>query len=445
MISGLPRGRPGSRLRPAMNRSMLCRAPFAVGVAVLLAALPAAAQIDAARAARYFAEADVLCRAEGGRLWKVSLCGPMVFVDAATRSVAANQPAPAAKLPDSMPVTNTAIEWGGVRWSMIVWQMVPEDQRLRARLMLHELWHRIQPEIGLAAREGRNEHLDTAEGRYWLQLEWRALAAALSSTGTERAAALRDALGFRLIRHKLALTAAEGERSLEMNEGLAAYTGIAASSATPAEAMAAALDALSQGANQESFVRSFAYASGPAYGVLLDIYSPGWTRLLRPGDDLGHVLMAATAVQPDDARTTFDRADRYEGQRLMAIEDVRARRLQERVAQLRRLLVEGPVLVLPARELPFSFDHRGMAALPGAGTVYAALRATAAWGILEVSNGVVLVTAEGDRFVVPVPAGAEGAPLAGHGWTLKLEPGWDVQPGSRRGDWVVAHKTAGQP
>ena len=33
------------------------------------------------------------------------------------------------------------------------------------------------------------------------------------------------------------------------------------------------------------------------------------------------------------------------------------------------------LLKQPARELPFSFDQRGMAALPGAGTVYAALRA----------------------------------------------------------------------
>ena len=412
---------------------------------MLLVALPAAAPIDSGLAARYFAEADVLCRAEGGRLWKVSLCGPMVFVDAATRSVAANRPAPAARLPDNMPIANTVIEWEGVRWSMIVWQMLPEDPRARARLMLQELWHRIQPAIGLAAGEGRNEHLDTAEGRYWLRLEWQALAAALSSTGAERTAALRDALGFRLIRHKLALTAAEGERSLEMNEGLAAYTGIAASSATPAEAVAAALDALAQGPNQESFVSSFAYASGPAYGVLLDIYSPGWTRQLRPGDDLGHVLMSATAVQPDDARMAFDRAGRYEGPRLMAIEEVRARRRQERVAELRHLLVEGPVLVLPARKLQFSFDNRGMTTLPGAGTVYAVLRATAEWGILEVSDGAVLVAAEGDRLVVPAPAGAGGAPLAGHGWTLNLEAGWGVRTGSRRGDWVVARQAAGQP
>ena len=44
-----------------------------------------------------------------------------------------------------------------------------------ARLMMHEMWHRIQPQLGLPARPGGSEHLDTVEGRYWMQLEWRAV------------------------------------------------------------------------------------------------------------------------------------------------------------------------------------------------------------------------------------------------------------------------------
>jgi hypothetical protein len=37
------------------------------------------------------------------------------------------------------------------------------------------LFHRIQPELGFIAEDGSNEHLDTLEGRVWIQLEWRAL------------------------------------------------------------------------------------------------------------------------------------------------------------------------------------------------------------------------------------------------------------------------------
>ena len=35
-------------------------------------------------------------------------------------------------------------------------------------------------QLELLVQEGSNDHLDTVEGRYWLQLEWRALAAASS-------------------------------------------------------------------------------------------------------------------------------------------------------------------------------------------------------------------------------------------------------------------------
>src|ERR1043165_8550878 len=39
----------------------------------------------------YFQEAAKICVQDRGRLWRVSLCGPMLFVDAQTRTVFANQ------------------------------------------------------------------------------------------------------------------------------------------------------------------------------------------------------------------------------------------------------------------------------------------------------------------------------------------------------------------
>ena len=52
--------------------------------------------------------------------------------------------------------------------------------RHRREFMLHELFHRIQPDLGLITLSGQNAHLDTVEGRVWLRLEWRALARALA-------------------------------------------------------------------------------------------------------------------------------------------------------------------------------------------------------------------------------------------------------------------------
>src|SRR5262245_26264429 len=146
------------------------------GLLLLVSALPAAAQIDAARARQYFDEATAICSREGGKTWGETLCGPVFFVDLTTREVVANQPPPSNRLPAEMSPGNAAIEWGGVRWTMLTWQFIPhDDAAARGRIFAHEMWHRIQNGLGLRAHPGDNAHLETRDGRYWMQLEWRAL------------------------------------------------------------------------------------------------------------------------------------------------------------------------------------------------------------------------------------------------------------------------------
>ena len=54
---------------------------------LVVAVVPAAGQVDPARAEQYFMEAQMLCERDGGRLWGVSLCGPMVIADGATGTI----------------------------------------------------------------------------------------------------------------------------------------------------------------------------------------------------------------------------------------------------------------------------------------------------------------------------------------------------------------------
>ena len=82
---------------------------------------PAAAQVDQQRAEAYFKEAATICQRDGGRLWGVSLCGPMVFADARTRTLATNQPRPTEELPRVLGFANAPIEWGGSRWAAYMW------------------------------------------------------------------------------------------------------------------------------------------------------------------------------------------------------------------------------------------------------------------------------------------------------------------------------------
>lgn len=103
------------------------RSAFLVaGFSMAALLLPAAhAQVDNARAAEYFAEAAALCERDAGKLWGVSLCGPMVFADAATQTVATNRPAPDAPRPRAIGFANSAVDWGGERWSTFVWSFIP--------------------------------------------------------------------------------------------------------------------------------------------------------------------------------------------------------------------------------------------------------------------------------------------------------------------------------
>lgn len=403
----------------------------------ILFLVPAFAQIDRERAAQYFREAAALCEKDGGRMWGASLCGPMVFADPKTKEIVTNQPEPAAPRPAILGFANTAINWGDARWTTIVWPMIPAEEGPRGRLMLHELYHRIQPEIGFIVREGNNEHVDTLEGRYWLQLEWRALANALKATGAERSSSIADALGFRAVRRSLFPAAAENEQKFEINEGLAQYTGTAVAFPSREAAVADAIRQIEEAAKAPTYVRTFAYFTGAAYGLLLDEAAPGWTRKIKGTDDLSALLETATGVRP--AGDPHERALRYGGRELRAREEKLEDGRQARLAELRRKFTDGPVLRLRAGGNA-SFLTTGMTAIPGVGMVYPSFRVTADWGKLEAAE--VLWSADRGTLILPGPASMEGPVLRGDGWSLVLASGWKAQPGSRKGDYVLVKDNA---
>ena len=394
------------------------------------------AQIDQQQADRYFKEAAALCERDGGRLWGVSLCGPMVFADAATRSIATNQPAPEAPRPPVLGFVNAPIDWGGTRWSAYVWSTIPaDDAQARGRLMVHELFHRVQPQLGLIVGGKPNDHLDTMEGRYWVQLEWRALARALGASGSERSDAVRDALTFRAARRDLFVGSAESERVDEIREGLAQYTGTVVAGRSEAGANADAIAQLAAFEKTATFVRTFAYPSGAAYGLLLDAWSPGWTRRLKATDDLGHLLMEAARIRPaGDADVA---AGRYGGPDLLVLEKKRAAERLARIAELRRRFVDGPVLAVP-RGRGAMLSTLGATPIPNEGTVFFEYRLTADWGSLE-STGI-LESADGQTLRLPAPFQADRGTLIGDGWKITLAAGWAVRPGRRPGDFEIVRE-----
>ncbi len=395
---------------------------------------PAAAQVDQERAEAYFKEAATICQRDGGRLWGISLYGPMVFADARTRTLATNQPRPTEEQPRSLGFANSPIEWGGSRWTAFMWDFTTSlgDARTRGMLMLHELFHRIQPELGLITPTGQNAHLDTIEGRVWLRLEWRALARALGQSGEGRQRAVSDATSFRLARRALFANAAENERVEEIREGLAQYTGTVATAESHAEAIASALEQLAAAEKHETFLQQ-AYTTGVAYGILLDTASPDWRRRVRSDSDLGQMLMAALDVTP--VANAVEASARYGGAELRAAEQKRSEQRMARVRDLQNRFVDGPVLVVPSGG-GGTFNAVGATPIPGAGTVYVLpYRQGGGWGTLDATNGV-LVGDDGTRRL-PGPVRIDGAKVTGEGWTVTVATGWIVRSGPRSGDYQI--------
>lgn len=407
----------------------------------LLTTFPPAApaQVDQQRAQEFFKEAQALCERDGGRLWGVSICAPMVIGDARTQTFATSRQPPDAPRPKLIGILNGPIKWGDTSWAALSWETVAnQPPQVRNSMFLHESFHIVQRQpLGLSVATNSAEHLDTEDGRYWLRLEWRALARALRDSGATRTLAMRDALAFRKARYARFPDMVETERALDINEGLASYTGIALAAPSRADAIASALDVLRGEESGESYVRTAAYASGPAYGLLLDDASPGWTRTVHSSDNPAWLLMRALGVQPTaDASAA---ATRYGGAELRAAERQREQQRQMRMAELRRRFVDGPVLLMPGGGRGFSDSH-GAVVIPDVGTIYfGEYHMTGPWGALDAEKGV-LVSTDGRTRRLPAPVRGDGTTIAGDGWTLKAAPEWVVRDGARRGDYELVRQ-----
>ncbi len=408
--------------------------------------------IDQGSATQFFSEARTLSSRDGRRLWGETLYGPMMFVDRATRNVVANEADAkgalqgsrevwGGRLPDAVLIANTAIEWSGVHWTMVGWPL-PEDRHSREKLMMHECFHRVQKNLGLELQDRPCGHLDSKDGRVWLKLEWRALGEALLARGTARHRTVQDALLFRAYRRSLFPGAAETERDMELSEGLAEYTGIRLSARSEAQALTDALVGLDLGARKPTFVRSFAYASGPAYGLLLDSSDPGWRRRVKEQPDLGDLLLKALAIRvaPGWKSQALHRATTYGLQGLVQDEARREGARKTLVMHFQSKLVDGPVLVIPrTKDFNYSFDPSHLLPLEGHGMAYPAIKVSGPWGLMEASGGA-LMTAEDLR--IPAPEDPQSRPLKGAGWSLELTAGWTLVPGSRKGDYRLIQETA---
>lgn len=391
---------------------------------------------------------DACKRAEA--LWPAQLCGPIVLVDPTTRAAVSNQPDPAGRFkpqdgmfvgewPANMDLANTAMDWGDKRWALV---MLPlsQDPFTRLQLLAHESFHRIQPELGFEMADAMAQHLDEQEGRTWLRLEIRALARSLRSEGDEARAAALDALLFRSVRNVSFPGSESLERRLEGHEGLAEYTGVRFA----LDVTGASLDEVARRVEsfekRSTYVRSLGYGTGPALGLLLDRYEPGWRRNVGAAPDLAQRLATALAAPQANREEAARRAVSYGFDVVEKEEMERAERLTGERKRYRAQLIEGPVLTLDLPERRLVYNPNTVVSLGDQGNVYPKSILIGPWGRLTLQEGGALVSANRDRARVAAPNSVEPdnkSIVTGPGWTLALEQGWHLVPGPRSGDFRI--------
>ena len=414
-------------------------------------------QIDTARALSALRDARGACELDAGTLWKRSLCGPIALVDRQTRLVIANdtvggrhflrlEDAYVTTLSENQYVANTSFPWGGRTWTMVALPL-PKDRYARADLVMHEVFHREQEALGLRQPDALNNQLDMRPGRTWLRLEYRALARALESLPDQRQARhhIESALLFRAQRRSLYPGSDSLEATLEIQEGLPEYTGQRLAMQLTGEGPTRVARYVRDYEMTPTFVRAFAYGTGPALGVLLDQFAPNWRDAVLTNRDIGALLTRAIHFEhPRNlAATARARAQEYGWDEIDRTEAARDSARAPAIRNYRARLGDGPIITLRQsnESLAWSYDPTELIGFDLSSTIYPSGNFSAPWGKLTVERGGVLVQNDFSRIRIGAPAApvtAEVREIKGDGWTLVLNPGWSLRADlSRQGSFIA--------
>ncbi|WP_433902685.1 hypothetical protein [Sphingobacterium puteale] len=372
------------------------------------------------------------------KLWNKDLYGPTLLVDPVTRKIYANEPdlegglqhstnIYVGILPQEVNFSNTALGWNGKRWAMIMLPL-PENRDDRINLLAHESFHRIQPELGFKLNNANNNHLDEKDGRISLRLEFEALKKALAAPDKKEVKKhLSSALFFRKYRYAKFEKAAANENLLELNEGIAEFTGIIVSGRDDDSTKSYLTKAMDRSLHNRTFVRSFAYQTIPSYGYLLFKQDKNWNKKINAKTDLTSYFMKGFAISvPSTTEKDFKRlALEYSGQVIFDEENARDSENKRIVKEHKIKFVESPHFEIFFEAMNYSFDPRTIIPVENFGTYYPTTRITDVWGILTVEKGA-LISPDWKKVSLSLPTSIDNNLVKGEGWVLELKGNYTI-------------------
>jgi hypothetical protein len=385
----------------------------------------------------YFSEIEAATK-ENINLWDKDLYGAMLFIDPQTMNVFANEPDSvgilkqngtiySGILPDDVSFANTAINWNGKSWAMIMLPL-PQNKQERINLLAHELFHKAQSSLAFSLNNVENNHLEEKDGRIYLRLELEALIKAIqTSSEIELQQHLTNALTFRKFRNLLYPGSDITENMLELNEGIAEFTGLIISGRDNKQATTYFVNGISAFFSDPTFVRSFAYYTIPAYGYLLYDKNKNWNKNITTTTDLTDYFIKAFNINiPTDLKKTVEIiSDNYNGKTVVREETEREEKNRRIIAEYKHKFIEQPHFELRFEQMSISFDPNNIMPLEDKGTVYPNTRIIDLWGILTVENGA-LISPNWDKVTITSPIKIENKKATGDGWTLELSDDYSI-------------------
>ncbi len=372
------------------------------------------------------------------QLWGKDLYGPMFFVDPDTRQMVANMPDSTGALkqaaeiyvgtlPTEVNVSNTSIDWNGRHWAMIMLPL-PTNKQERLNLLAHELFHVSQLSLGFQLFNTENNHLDQKEGRIYLRLELEALKNAVQATNQkDRKMHLTNAFTFRAYRYLIYPEAKATENLLELNEGIAEYTGVVMGGRNRKQFTEHFVQSIDYFLKNPTFVRSFAYYTTPVYGYLLMSTKKYWNKEVTIKTSLTDYFIKAFNISlPVDLKKSTDLIlKQYKGIEIIREEEIRAKRNEQQIADYKAKFIVQPHVELVFEKMNVSFDPRNIMPLEDKGTIYPTIRVSDNWGILTVKNGA-LMNPNWSKISISLPLLNENKNISGDGWTLELKDGYSL-------------------
>lgn len=388
-----------------------------------------------------FADLKICLEKDNAKLWNKSLDGPVLLVDRESRFIVANQKDKHGSLiehedvfigtlPEDVIIANTAVEWNGTRWTMVAFPL-PEAQKGKLSLLCHESFHRIQPELGFVfSSSSQPDHLDTKDGRILLKLELEALKTALDAEihSDDPSIHIKNALRFRKYRYQIFPEAKQAENDLELNEGLAEYTGVQLSNIDAKAPNDYYMQKINGFYSFPSFVKSFAYVTIPVYGYFLQQKDNIWNLEIKLETNLTDFI-SETFEMSDIDIDQFDLQTLGELYRINSITDFESQKAFKKEKLLsfyKKRFLSDNTLIINLEEMSIGFDPTNMIPLEEHGTVYPTMRLTDNWGVLEVDSLGALLSPDWKTVYISQPSEITEAFIKGNGWVLKLNEGWGL-------------------